>query len=373
MHHGRNITTVVSLPTMIFQIVLAIAAAVAPTAECYSMNPAHQYVDMIGRMNLQEANHPVSNPNQHPPTIDAQIIEKNTSEEQAAKAPPLPQTNNPFALLGLSVAASFDAVRQAYKEKVKVYHPDVLVGPDASQEERKQANWDFARINSAYDILKRREDEEVYEYEYEMYVDGEQVTRTMYVDKDQRQYRRDAHYVDYDRIRQVAEYRNAHPRKKMWYEEDHEYQSINNGFERGASYCSNQKWYNHLEMFEYEQEMGCPPYNGFVSNQERRNGFGGGHQHGQVEEKFWHNRHTFETPNHGNAWYEDNSPNTGFDGEEENSYDTYNDRWYRTAAEHEFGTSNSNDDYEYDHYDPTDTWHKQFNDNEPRFNGHFGP
>lgn len=152
-------TTVVALPTMIFRIVLAIAAAVSPMAECYSMNPAHQYFDMIGRMNLQEANQPGSNPNQHPPTIDAQIIEKNTSEEQAAKAPPLPQTNNPFALLGLCVAASFDAVRQAYKEKVKVYHPDVLVGPDASPEERKQANWDFARINSAYDILKRKEDE----------------------------------------------------------------------------------------------------------------------------------------------------------------------------------------------------------------------
>ena len=360
---------------MIFQIVLAIAVAASPTAECYSMNPAQQYFDMVGRINQPNvvANQPDTNPNQQPPTIDAQIIEKETSDEQAVKAPPLPQTNNPLKLLGLTANFTFEAVKLAYKEKVKVYHPDVVVGPDTNAEERKKANWDFARINSAYDILKRMEDEEV--YEYEMYVDGEQVTRTVYVNKDQWQYRRDAHYVDYDRIRQVAEYRKTNPRKKMWYEEDHEYQQTNNGFEKDVAYCSNEKWYNHLDMFEYEQEMGCPPYNDFISTQEamRRNGFGVGHHHEQEREKFWHNRHTFERTNYENKWWhEENSPYTRFDTEEENSYDAYNDRWDRTAAEHDFGPSNVHADYEFDHYNPNDAWYKRFDD-ESKFNGHFGP
>ena len=333
------------------------------------MNPAHQYFDMIGSIN-NEPDFMAVDQVQHPPTIDAQIIEKKTSEEQAAKAPPLPQTNNPLKLLGLTVAANFDAVRRAYKEKVKVYHPDVIVGPDTSPEEREKANWDFARINSAYDILKRKENEEA--YEYEMYVDGQQVTRTVYMNKDQRQHRRDAHYVDYDRIRQVAEYRKTHPRKKMWYEEDHEYQQMNNGFEKDVSHCSNEKWYNHLEMFEYEQEMGGPPYNEFISTQERmrRNGFAFGTDHHHEHERFWHNRHTFERENRG--WNEDDSPCTRFDGEDDNSYDTYNDRWYRTAIEHEFGPSNNHGDYEFDHYHPNNNWYKHFDD-EPKFNGHFGP
>ena len=308
---------------------------------------------------------------QHPPSIDVEIIEKKTSEEQAVKPPPLPHTNNPLTLLGLSVAANFDAIKKAYKEKVKIYHPDILVGPDASPEERQEANWDFARVNAAYDILKRKDNEEV--YEYEMHVDGEQVTRTVYVDNDQPQYKRDAHYIDYNRIRQVAEYRKNHPKKKQWYEEEHEYQPTYDGFDKDASYCSNEKWYNHLEMFEYEQEMSCPPYIGFVSTQERmrRNGFGVGHQHGQDEENYWHNRHTFETSNEENRWsHEDNAAR--FDEEGGNSVPNYNDhRWYRQVDENEFGTSNGYgyDNYEPAQYDPIDTW---YND-EPQFDGNFGP
>lgn len=318
------------------------------------------------------ANQPSSH-NQHTPTIDAQIIEKKTSKEQGVKPPPLPQTNNPFTLLGLSVAASFDAIRRAYKEKVKVYHPDILVGPDASLEERKEANWDFARINAAYDILKRRENEVV--YEYDMFVDGTRVSRTAYVDKEQRQYKRDANYIDYDRIRQMAEYRKTHPKKKMWYEEEHDYQPANNGFEKDASYCSNEKWYKHLEIFEYEHDICCPPYNGFVSTQEtmRKNGFGRGYQQGQEdEEKFWHNRQTFARANNGNRWWdEDNSLYTRFDEEEGASFTAYNNRWYRKVDDNEFGKRNGYDNYESAQYDPTDTWYKQVND-DPKFNGNFG-
>lgn len=312
-------------------------------------------------------------------TIDAHIIEKTTStpiiddvEEQKFKPPPLPQTNNPFVLLGLSPSANFDAVKRAYKDLVKLYHPDVAVGPDASSDERKQANWDFARINAAYDILKRRENEEV--FEYEIYVDGKQETRKVSLDKDQR--RKDAHYIDYDRIREVAEYRERHPKKKMWYEEDHEYQPNTNGFETSeSSFCSNEKWWNHLETFEYEYENQAdfPGYDGsFVSTQEtmRREGFGFGTPYygRQAEEPFWHNRHTFTKHVDDGRWWHD--------GWHDNTICSHNDRWYNAAVEYDFGMRNGHDAgyFEPIQYNPNDTWYRtQYDDTEPQCNGDFGP
>ena len=351
-----------------FYFVFAVTAALSPMAACFSMNPAHHYFDM---MNQQEDDH--ISINHQSPTVDAKIIGKTVSNKETYTVPPLPDTNNPFILLGLNVAASFDAVKRAYKERVKVYHPDKLIGPDASPEERKRANWDFARINSAYDILKRRENED--RFEYEMFVDGAKVTRSVSMDKDQGRYRRDAHHIDYDRIRQVAEYRRTHPKKKMWYEEEHDYQPINNGFQKDVSYCSNEKWYNHLEMFEYEQEViNFPPYNGYDSTCEPigRNDDIGHHyvRDRQVEEKFWHNRHTFTTNNYREDrwWQEDKSRNFG---KERTFYSVYNDMVNQEMIEQEFRAKNFVD-YEFEEYDPTNVWYKHLDD-EPKFNGNFGP
>lgn len=101
--------------------------------------------------------------------------ESNASAETAATTqppsppPPLPDTNSPYRLLGLTPGADFNDVRCAYKSLAKVYHPDaVIVGRldlDSSDnvsldERRKSASWDFARVNAAYNILKRTHDEE---------------------------------------------------------------------------------------------------------------------------------------------------------------------------------------------------------------------
>ena len=161
---------------------------------------------------------------------DAEILskEEDTSQHQSTiKPPPLPNTNNPFVLLNLEREADFDTVRRAYKEMVKIYHPDVVAGPDASADDRKAANWDFARINAAFDILKRRENEEI--LDYTVYVDGQPVTRSVDVSEEARL--RDPYRIDYDRI---IENRRRYPQERMWYEPGyHDYHS--SGFEVDAA------------------------------------------------------------------------------------------------------------------------------------------
>ncbi|KAL9182562.1 hypothetical protein ACHAXT_013214 [Thalassiosira profunda] len=169
-------------------------------------------------------------------------VEAHGSSTSGTKPKPLPDTNHPHLLLGISLDATFDDVRRAYKRLVKIYHPDAAVGPDASDEERQSANRDFARINAAYDILKRRENEEV--FEYTVYEDGQRVKRSVVNSEESR--RRDPHRVDYDRIR----YGNRQPRERMWYENEHSYQPRCNGFDGYASshsspYARGRWWSQH--------------------------------------------------------------------------------------------------------------------------------
>ncbi|KAL9182541.1 hypothetical protein ACHAXT_013193 [Thalassiosira profunda] len=89
-----------------------------------------------------------------------------TSNQPFAKPPPLTASDDPHTLLGLdrlSPPKDFAVVQRAYRTMARTYHPDVAVGPDASPEERERANFDFARINEAYEDLKARKDEESFE------------------------------------------------------------------------------------------------------------------------------------------------------------------------------------------------------------------
>lgn len=187
---------------------------------------------------------------------DAEILSKEQTIKpqnsgRRSRPPPLPDTNNPFVLLGLHPGANFDDARRAYKEMAKLYHPDVVLGPDASADERQASNWDFARINTAFDILKRKENEEV--LEYSVFVDGEHEKRYAVV-PDEESRRRDPHSINFDRIRDMTEYRKRHPKEKLWHEEDHyEYQrrhQNHNGFEHvddannGYGSYSRGKWWD---------------------------------------------------------------------------------------------------------------------------------
>ncbi|KAL7519967.1 hypothetical protein ACHAWX_004719 [Stephanocyclus meneghinianus] len=138
------------------------------------------------------------------------------------RVPPLPTTNNPYALLGfdwLNPPSDFALVHEAYKTMAKMYHPDRRIGPDGTPEERQLANMDFARINSAYEKLKAKQSEEV--LDYTVYIDGKKVQR--YVTIHSESYYKDPSRPNYKRIMEMARYREKHPKKKMWYDKRHDY------------------------------------------------------------------------------------------------------------------------------------------------------
>jgi hypothetical protein len=187
---------------------------------------------------------------------DAEILSKKTIQSDTKKQnrpPPLLNTNNPWKLLGIDTGASFDDVRHAYKQMTKIYHPDAVVGPDATIDERRDANEVFSRINTAFEFLKRKESEEV--YEYSMYIDGERVTRSVVVDPDECQ-QMDPYRINYDRIIEMSEYRKHHPQTKMWYEAENDYHQRHNGFVTYSdSAHSKGKWW-HTRRFEQRNDDG---------------------------------------------------------------------------------------------------------------------
>ena len=73
-----------------------------------------------------------------------------------SKPPPLPHTTDPFLLLGLDPSnppTDSKEIKRAYRKRAMMYHPDVLTSADSSEEERRIASEDFAKINAAYEML----------------------------------------------------------------------------------------------------------------------------------------------------------------------------------------------------------------------------
>mmetsp|Transcript_3578 Transcript_3578/g.8155 ORF Transcript_3578/g.8155 Transcript_3578/m.8155 type:complete len:569 (-) Transcript_3578:85-1791(-) len=73
---------------------------------------------------------------------------------------PLPDTTDPFVLLGLdpnNPTADRKEIKRAYKRQAMRYHPDVVINTESSPEERKRASEEFAKINAAYAILSGKE------------------------------------------------------------------------------------------------------------------------------------------------------------------------------------------------------------------------
>ena len=64
------------------------------------------------------------------------------------------QENDAFEVLGLSKNASLDEVKARYKELVRQYHPDILMGRGESKEVIEHSTKKLQEINEAYGRLK---------------------------------------------------------------------------------------------------------------------------------------------------------------------------------------------------------------------------
>ena len=66
------------------------------------------------------------------------------------------QESDAFEILGLSKNASLDEVKARYKELVRQYHPDILMGRGESKEVIERSTKKLQEINEAYGRLKEK-------------------------------------------------------------------------------------------------------------------------------------------------------------------------------------------------------------------------
>ncbi len=66
------------------------------------------------------------------------------------------QEKDAFEVLGLSKNASFDEIKARYKELVRQYHPDILMGRGESKEVIESSTKKLQEINEAYGRLKEK-------------------------------------------------------------------------------------------------------------------------------------------------------------------------------------------------------------------------
>ena len=141
--------------------------------------------------------------------------------------PPLPSSTTPYEVLGFDrFPEDFSVIQRRYRELARTYHPDRLVGPDATAEEREIANTNFQRINEAYDTLKTRQDEEEIEV-IMMGGNGKRERKVKY--KTSTEIReKNPNRVNYDRI--VENQRRQSVKAESWIDRGIEYGRHNGDF-----------------------------------------------------------------------------------------------------------------------------------------------
>jgi len=91
------------------------------------------------------------------PSASSSGSSSNSSDRKSP--PPLTLTSDPLSVLGLDAGPTSypsgyipsTAVKRAYRQRTAQYHPDAILSPDSTKEERQRANDDFARITAAYE------------------------------------------------------------------------------------------------------------------------------------------------------------------------------------------------------------------------------
>ena len=66
------------------------------------------------------------------------------------------QEKDAFEVLGLSKNVSLEEVKARYKELVRQYHPDILMGRGESKEVIERSTKKLQEINEAYGRLKEK-------------------------------------------------------------------------------------------------------------------------------------------------------------------------------------------------------------------------
>eukprot|EP00956_Cyclotella_meneghiniana_P014670 scaffold22086_cov71-Cyclotella_meneghiniana.AAC.11 len=177
-------------------------------------------------------------------TVNAEKIKNKTTERSEKKKrklpPPLPKTDDPFDLLGLDFrdSPSLEDIRVAYKQKVKIYHPDMLLSTDSNETEREKASADFGRIVAAFEKLKKEGDETSnnvsVEFSYDKHENDQRFTKFSY-----RNIYDDPYRIDYNRLWQNAEYSRQ---KAKWYDDEYYY-----GPPIESQQAQHERWWNQHE------------------------------------------------------------------------------------------------------------------------------
>ncbi|MEO1193464.1 MAG: TerB family tellurite resistance protein [Pseudomonadota bacterium] len=85
----------------------------------------------------------------------AQLFGLNRDSWGRAKAANMNAAENPYTILGVDPKASDEEIKARHRELVREHHPDRLIAQGMPEEMVQVANEQLARINSAYDEVRR--------------------------------------------------------------------------------------------------------------------------------------------------------------------------------------------------------------------------
>ena len=98
------------------------------------------------------------------PTALRYANDPHSAPDAASTASALPDTTDPFVLLGLDAGSMMSSspdqstLKAAYRRMTRRHHPDAVLTNSSTPEQRRAANDNFARINEAYQTLLTRQE-----------------------------------------------------------------------------------------------------------------------------------------------------------------------------------------------------------------------
>ena len=86
--------------------------------------------------------------------LQRSILQSRARTGSASGAEPAQRLQTPYEILEVPSGSDFKAIKAAYQNKIRQYHPDKVadMGPEVQEVAEKHAQ----EINEAYDILKKK-------------------------------------------------------------------------------------------------------------------------------------------------------------------------------------------------------------------------